>query len=162
MKQEVKFIWERVQVRQLQPTQRGARSLHLGDFSPKPKPGVSSAGPDDTTAVAKCKGAPPPSAHAQKGYLVSNLSSSGVSVQTRSSRLVWPLRQNKTVLLRKWSPETVNGGGWGGKMATHLRKSLWRFSVPFASCEAASNWPRSWPAQVGPSRASSAQSRSWQ
>lgn len=131
MKQEVKFIWERVQVQQLQPTQRGARSLHLGDFSPKPKPGVSSAGLDDTTAVAKCKGAPPPSAHAQKGYLVSNLSSSGVSVQTRYSRLVWPLHQNKTVLLRRWSPETVNGGGWGGQDGNTPQKIPLAIFSPF-------------------------------
>lgn len=91
MKQEVKFIWKRVQTTQRFPQ---ARSLHLGDFSHKPEPWVlASAGLDDTTAVAKCKGAPPLSAHPQKGFLVVNLSSSGVSAQTRYSRLVWPLPQ---------------------------------------------------------------------
>lgn len=43
-----------------------------------------------------------------------------------------------------------------------IRRSLWRFSIPSVSCEAAWNWPRSWPASAGPGRASSAQSHSWQ
>lgn len=50
----------------------------------------------------------------------------------------------------------------GSSLLKSLRKSLLRSSVPSVSCEAASNWPRSWHAPAGPSRASSAQNHSWQ
>lgn len=54
----------------------------------------------------------------------------------------------------------VEGGG--RSTAAAIRRSLWRFSIPSVSCEAAWNWPRSWPASAGLGRASSAQSHSWQ
>lgn len=55
---------------------------------------------------------------------------------------------------------TQSGGG--GPRRAVIRRSLWRFSIPSVSCEAAWNWPPSWPAWAGPGRASSAQSHSWQ
>lgn len=94
--------------------------------------------------------------------------SSGISVflQTKTQILQVSLPQrdpNRNVSSEEWRPERVKGvEGRQEVGAFLLRKSLQRFSVPSVSCEAASNWPRSWPASAGPSRASSARSRSWQ